>query len=972
MNKYLIPFVFIVSFFLFTVSSEARYDPAWNWKVHKTDGFLIYYPEGYEAFAQRIASLAPEVKKDVNGYFGIKPRRLPIVLNPGTDIFNGFYTPFPNRISLFETPCYTLKGFGSSTSDIADLVFTHEYTHYNHITERIGWNRRFADVFGESAGILNLASPLWMIEGITTNTETMFTDGGRGRSPSFKGNTYSFTDNGKFWSLSAAGAPGIFAPPGGRFYMSGFFIVNYLNRTYGSDSFARVAEYQARHPWRTSVSALKHVTKKSSSKFYREFLTDFNAKADSVRKSQESQGLGDGKPVLSEKIDTFNTYFWTNDNHLLALRSGYNKKNAFIEYNPISDISKVTNAGSVLNIGKISPLKNGSVLLGEPFIRPLSGLDLDVIDLVAMDIRTHKRKRLTENAHVFTSGVSRDGSKIAMVVRNGMWMDLAVLNSDGSGLRKIVTAPGLYWEAPSWSPDGSFIAVIVKSGGNNGIAFVNPQNGEIKIPFNMSGAGFNEPSFSPDGKWLVFSSSLEGVWDIYTWNIAEKKLYRLTSVPWEASDPQVSPDGSTIAFLSTVRGVKQVRLMPFIPESGKEVLIETGGELDYPGVAEKSTINVKPSKIPLSVWNPYLRSPFIGTDEKGSQSGYSVMGGDPLGINIYSAKVFYGAESKRPGYDINLTNNTFWPSLNFRVYDSSIEGNTLGGGDSRWFRERGGEFSINLDSVVHRLVPSTVTGSYSAGVRLRKFDSLDSLRFNKNFDMSRALFAGFSVSRIPDSPARDLTPGWGQSLSAFYERGYGATGSELDTHNLFVRASQFVPSPFKHHGFEFSITHQNQSGLIHYNTTPSIPRGYDSDESPGGFNLNRTLTSTVEYYFPFGFPDRGLRMTLLHLNLVYGSLFIDHGAGWLNSFDKDVWAKNARTSLGASLRFNSYFIYSLPIDIGIQGGYKTIEGDWFVNMVLGNILSGSGFINKIGRPGDTVSKYNLFKSKLQRKFGGGI
>ncbi|VFQ45991.1 hypothetical protein [Desulfoluna butyratoxydans] len=178
----------IATLLLFTATvacpdaSHARYDASWRWRTLRNDHFTIYYPEGHGAYAQRIYNLSDEVYGDITGYLGVTPRRCPVVINPGTDLFNGFFAPFPNRISLFETPFYTLRHFGPG-SDTADKLFTHEFTHFVHLTTKLGWYGRVTDFLGDGAAISNVISPGWVVEGLTTATETLFTDGGRGRSP---------------------------------------------------------------------------------------------------------------------------------------------------------------------------------------------------------------------------------------------------------------------------------------------------------------------------------------------------------------------------------------------------------------------------------------------------------------------------------------------------------------------------------------------------------------------------------------------------------------------------------------------------------------------------------------------------------------------------------------------------------------------------------------------------------------------
>ena len=268
------------------------------------------------SLAQRVLSLCEEVHKDVTGYLGVEPRPCPIVLDPGTDIFNGFMGIFPSKISLYETPLYTVRGFGPG-SDLMDLVFTHEYTHYVHITTRLGWYGELTKVLGDGLAISNALSPGWVVEGITTNTETMFTDGGRGRSALFKGEMMSFTEGQGLWDLNSAAVSSPYSPPGSRIYLAGYPMVDYMNRTYGQDAFARLSQYQARHPLGGSGEALNFVTGKSPQQFYLDFLSDYLASTRTSRDKALSVGLPQGKVVLAED-DTLDSL----ESHLLDRKMG--------------------------------------------------------------------------------------------------------------------------------------------------------------------------------------------------------------------------------------------------------------------------------------------------------------------------------------------------------------------------------------------------------------------------------------------------------------------------------------------------------------------------------------------------------------------------------------------------------------------------------------------------------------------------
>ncbi|OPX24434.1 MAG: hypothetical protein B1H02_03435, partial [Candidatus Latescibacteria bacterium 4484_107] len=155
--------------------------------------------------------------------------------------------------------------------------------------------------------------------------------------------------------------------------------------------------------------------------------------------------------------------------------------------------------------------------------------------------------------------------------------------------------------------------------------------------------------------------------------------------------------------------------------------------------------------------------------------------------------------------------------------------------------------------------------------------------------------------------------------------------------NTILSANQFVPSPLKHHGFGLTASIQQQSGLLYYNKSMSIPRGYSSDDEAGDLDLKKNLLTSLEYHFPILYTDRGLGLMLYHVDLVKGSLFADCGAGWDGSFDVDSWTEKARTTVGASLTTRSS-ILGIPLEIGMAVGYKIREKQRFSSLILEVLL----------------------------------
>ncbi len=60
----------------------------------------------------------------------------------------------------------------------------------------------------------------------------------------------------------------------------------------------------------------------------------------------------------------------------------------------------------------------------------------------------------------------------------------------------------------------------------------------------------NNPSWSPDGSSIVVSGLVEGVSDLYLFNVNTRKMTQLTHDAWANMQPTWSPDGKSIAFVT--------------------------------------------------------------------------------------------------------------------------------------------------------------------------------------------------------------------------------------------------------------------------------------------------------------------------------------------------------------------------------------------------------------------------------------
>ena len=69
------------------------------------------------------------------------------------------------------------------------------------------------------------------------------------------------------------------------------------------------------------------------------------------------------------------------------------------------------------------------------------------------------------------------------------------------------------------------------------------------------------PRFSPDGKKIIMSFAKDGKSDIYTMDLENRIVQKITNHPSIDTSPSYSPDGKYITFNSDRSGYQQIYVM---------------------------------------------------------------------------------------------------------------------------------------------------------------------------------------------------------------------------------------------------------------------------------------------------------------------------------------------------------------------------------------------------------------------------
>src|SRR5258708_6232788 len=162
-----------ITLLLLALRAEATslFDPALHFRQLSTEHFVVYFHQGENATARRLAAIAEETWRTLQTPLGVRPPAMTrVVLVDQTELFNGYATPLPrDTIVIFAT---WPQGTAFDVDDWLRVSLTHEFTHIVHLARPDGCARFVRGEFrGTAIAIPNLSLPLLRSSGRGVDVE---------------------------------------------------------------------------------------------------------------------------------------------------------------------------------------------------------------------------------------------------------------------------------------------------------------------------------------------------------------------------------------------------------------------------------------------------------------------------------------------------------------------------------------------------------------------------------------------------------------------------------------------------------------------------------------------------------------------------------------------------------------------------------------------------------------------------------
>ncbi|MFA5642673.1 MAG: hypothetical protein WC945_08115 [Bacteroidales bacterium] len=975
--RYICPLILLLIALFNSNTLEAQFfsfgtDPGRaKWNYVESDNFKVIYPQEIDSLAKRYAWLLDNLREPVQKSLNVKTRKIDVILHPYSAMSNGMVGVAPRRVELITVP----PANDHYVTSWEKHLITHELRHVGQVSKfERGIFKPLSWVIGEQSTAIGvgLFMSQWLLEGDAVVTETELSRAGRGRDPDhliyYKA---AFLDGHyRSWNQWTMGSYKHYVP---SVYSFGYLYCSFVrSRANNYNYLGEVTDYVISHFYDLGAAGKgykKHtgLTKRENFNAVKSFYTKKWREEDSIR-GPFTTGVTLSKKESSSRKEDYRKYLYPVEYNGTV----YSLKSDLDIINRLVSIDSTGKESFVKYMGRISsPLKesNGKIYWTE-YIRSRRWELENFSDLFSYDIKSGITKRLTKGERYFNPSFTFLGDTLSVTSYDIKGTSSLVLLS-ASNMEKLdeIRAPEGYRVKES-----AFAATDAKEAPRSAI-FVNATSNSGNAIFSLKGRKDSvttsnliydwklvlEPqqkivsdlSFEKSSGKLWFISDLDGVKNLYNYNVNKEATTQVTNARFGISSYLLSKDGSTIVSDFSKSGYNLVKVRepslvnrkssfktPYIDQIAANLSKEAGFLADTLMVPKESGYSSKKYRKGLNLFRVHSWAPlYYNIDNIKSLSYETIYDLVSPGFTLYSQNSLSSAYAMA-GYSwhngfhsghFKFSYHGLYPVIEVKsdINDRDKEQTTLEMSllDGLFQKKDTLTNSPYIKSQVSIYFPlSYSSGGWSRGIIPNILwhhtnDAFYSYKKGK-FSNYQYLSLGVNLYSVLNMSKRDIFPRKGYGLSMRFS-GVPFSGENYGT-LLYSSVYLYTPGIIKGHGLRISASAQKQfvegKNYLMSNAI-SFPSGYLDRYSEWAASIN------AQYALPLYTGDISLT-SLLYIKRFKLIPFVSYCRNGSQAVNENLFSVGSELVMDLNLLGISY-----PLSLGVRGGY-TAEKIAFLELIF--------------------------------------
>ena len=907
-----------------------------KWMQIKTGRFTVIYPKTYGSQGISFAHSLDEAYSKLLSLYPEKKFRIPVIIHNFTTESNGYVAWAPRRMEIYPTPEQN-----TIPLDPEKQLAIHELTHVLQMESLYrGFSKGMSFIFGEQfTGVVAFLLPMWFLEGDAVFAESVLTESGRGRSPSFQKELKAMAvDNGGVYKYDKIlnGSYRDFVPD---YYQTGYQIVTWALSKYNPQIWNDVLRNAADQPFtinpvNISLKRSAGMTKKKLSNETFDTLKTIWTKDVTDSHSLSYEIIN---PAKKGKYISYNSPVYAGIDSIIAIRTSLSLPPEFVMINPSKKSEE-----KILTPGQIYPLfisyARGKIVWVETVPDPRwENRNYSVIKL--MDLQTGEIRKLSRKSRYLSASVSPDGTFISAVENTvNNVNNLVIIDTKTGSVITSVPAPGnIYLQRPQWSEKGDKITLISLTESGEGILSYSIAGRKWETLLEPARDDLQSTFLKNDS--LFFISSHSGTDNIFL-KTNDNRVKEFSRSRFGATD--LSINNNKIFFSNYTSLGNNISIVSASDSSGisKENISTQSFLINRFEIEQKTKddhVNTVYTPEPYRKWQHLFKfhswMPFyadieeIKADPTTIRPGVSFMTQNSLSTLISTIGYEYSAENK----------NVVHSKISWKGWYPVVESEIAYGNDPRIFTISNVSSPAEIKPGIRFINTISLPLSFSSG-RFSEFlqPSITSdyrndyiyLKEAGSYDYGQTIYSGrLYFSNFHRTVLRDIYPKWAQIFDLNYS--YAPFDRNIYGTSISLKTAFYFPGFLPNNGIKIRYEKEKQDpSKFLFSNRVLLPRGYENISS------KEIALLSIDYVMPLVYPDFNIA-SLLYLKRIRTGLFYDYASGPGNSFYQPTATglaplynnsdKVSFRSFGIDL-LADFHIFRIPfmISSGVQTAWKSL------------------------------------------------